>query len=198
MICRQHCEKSTGGPREFPTRVKSNGIEFTIYITQVDCERGSKKDPRRCAAALALKRDTACDESRVHLACTYLRFGDKWPRYTTRQRSKRKSFLSTVAVVFTRAIALAGFVWRMEHPTFPFMSGRKSLFWEGNPLNGDIQAACLLDHRPARDEARHKSRKYAELPELLAAVRLKRSTMTFHSQRTTLRTSKGCRVERAG
>jgi hypothetical protein len=55
----------------------------TIHITEVDCERGSKRDPRRCAAALALKRDTACDESRVHLACTYLRFGDKWLRYAT-------------------------------------------------------------------------------------------------------------------
>jgi hypothetical protein len=55
----------------------------TIHITETDCERGSKKDPRRCAAALALKRDTACDESRVHLACTYLRFGDKWLRYAT-------------------------------------------------------------------------------------------------------------------
>ena len=55
----------------------------TIHITEADCERGSKKDPRRCAAALALNRDTACDESRVHLACTYLRFGDKWLRYAT-------------------------------------------------------------------------------------------------------------------
>jgi hypothetical protein len=55
----------------------------TIHITETDCERGSKKDPGKCAAALALKRDTACDESRVHLACTYLRFGDKWLRYAT-------------------------------------------------------------------------------------------------------------------
>ena len=55
----------------------------TIHITQADCERGSKKDPMRCAAALALKRVTGCDETRVHLACTYLRFGNKWRRYAT-------------------------------------------------------------------------------------------------------------------
>jgi hypothetical protein len=54
-----------------------------VHITESDCERGSKKDPRRCAAALALKRNTACDESRVHVGCTYLRFGDKWLRYAT-------------------------------------------------------------------------------------------------------------------
>jgi hypothetical protein len=55
----------------------------TIHITQADCERGSKKDPQKCAAALALKRDTSCDEPRVHLGCTYLRFGDRWLRYAT-------------------------------------------------------------------------------------------------------------------
>jgi hypothetical protein len=54
-----------------------------IHITEVDCERGSKKDPTKCAAALALKRVTSCDESRVHIACTYLRFGNKWLRYAT-------------------------------------------------------------------------------------------------------------------
>lgn len=55
----------------------------TVHITQEDCARGSKKDPERCAAALALRRVTACDESRVHLGCTYLRFGAKWLRYAT-------------------------------------------------------------------------------------------------------------------
>lgn len=55
----------------------------TVHITQEDCARGSKKDPERCAAALALRRVTACDESRVHLGCTYLRFGNKWLRYAT-------------------------------------------------------------------------------------------------------------------
>jgi hypothetical protein len=55
----------------------------TIHITRADCERGSKKDPTRCAAALALKRSTRCNESRVHLGCTYLRFGNKWLRYAT-------------------------------------------------------------------------------------------------------------------
>lgn len=55
----------------------------TLQITQADCKRGSKKDPSRCAAALALKRATGCDECRVHIACTYLRFGDKWLRYAT-------------------------------------------------------------------------------------------------------------------
>jgi hypothetical protein len=30
-----------------------------------------------------LKRITECDESGVHLACTYLRFGNKWLRYAT-------------------------------------------------------------------------------------------------------------------
>lgn len=54
-----------------------------VQITRSDCERGSKKDPSACAAALALKRVTACDESRVHLGCTYLRFGTKWLRYAT-------------------------------------------------------------------------------------------------------------------
>jgi len=54
-----------------------------IHITETDCERGSKKDPTSCAAALALKRVTGCDESRVHIACTYLRFGNKWMRYAT-------------------------------------------------------------------------------------------------------------------
>jgi hypothetical protein len=66
---------------EMPVADADNPV--TIHITRADCERGSKKDPRRCAAALALKRDTACEESRVHLACTYLRFGDKWLRYAT-------------------------------------------------------------------------------------------------------------------
>jgi hypothetical protein len=54
-----------------------------LQITQADCKHGSKKDPTRCAAALALKRATGCDECRVHIACTYLRFGDKWLRYAT-------------------------------------------------------------------------------------------------------------------
>jgi hypothetical protein len=54
-----------------------------LEITQADCERGSKKDPTRCAAALALKRVTGCDEARVHIGCTYLRFGNKWLRYGT-------------------------------------------------------------------------------------------------------------------
>jgi hypothetical protein len=55
----------------------------TLHITQADCERGAKKDPTKCAAALALKRATNCDETRVHMACTYLRFGNKWLRYAT-------------------------------------------------------------------------------------------------------------------
>lgn len=55
----------------------------TVHITPEDCARGSKKDPEKCAAALALKRVTACDETRVHLGCTYLRFGKKWVRYAT-------------------------------------------------------------------------------------------------------------------
>jgi hypothetical protein len=55
----------------------------TVHITPEDCARGSKKDPEKCAAALALRRVTACDESRVHLGCTYLRFGKKWLRYAT-------------------------------------------------------------------------------------------------------------------
>lgn len=55
----------------------------TVHITREDCARGSKKDPERCAAALALRRVTECDESRVHLGCTYLRFGNKWLRYAT-------------------------------------------------------------------------------------------------------------------
>lgn len=55
----------------------------TVHISPEDCARGSKKDPEKCAAALALKRVTDCDESRVHLACTYLRFGKKWLRYAT-------------------------------------------------------------------------------------------------------------------
>jgi hypothetical protein len=54
-----------------------------VHITSHDCERGSKKDPEKCAAALALKRVTGCDESRVHMGCTYLRFGNKWLRYAT-------------------------------------------------------------------------------------------------------------------
>ncbi len=55
----------------------------TLQITQADCERGSKKDPMKCAAALALKRVTGCDEARVHIACTYLRFANKWLRFAT-------------------------------------------------------------------------------------------------------------------
>jgi hypothetical protein len=55
----------------------------TVHITADDCDRGSKKDPEKCAAALALQRVTGCDESRVHLGCTYLRFGQKWLRYAT-------------------------------------------------------------------------------------------------------------------
>lgn len=54
-----------------------------LQITQADCERGSKRDPARCAAALALKRVTGCDEARVHVGCTYLRYGNKWLRYAT-------------------------------------------------------------------------------------------------------------------
>lgn len=56
---------------------------ITVHITPADCARGSKKDPEKCAVALALKRVTKCDESRVHLGCTYLRFGKKWLRYAT-------------------------------------------------------------------------------------------------------------------
>jgi hypothetical protein len=54
-----------------------------VHITAEDCARGSKKDPEKCAVALALSRIPQCDESRVHLGCTYLRFGDKWLRYAT-------------------------------------------------------------------------------------------------------------------
>jgi hypothetical protein len=54
-----------------------------IHITQADCERGSKKDPTKCAAAVALKRTTGCDECQVHMAFTYLLFGKKWVRYAT-------------------------------------------------------------------------------------------------------------------
>ena len=49
----------------------------TPQITQTDCEPGSKKDPARCAAALALKRVTGCDEARVHISCTHLKFANK-------------------------------------------------------------------------------------------------------------------------
>src|ERR1700739_1595040 len=55
----------------------------TVHITPEDCARGSKKDPEKCAVALALRRITDCDESRVHLGCTYLRFGNRWLRYAT-------------------------------------------------------------------------------------------------------------------
>jgi hypothetical protein len=55
----------------------------TVHITSDDCARGSKKDPEKCAVALALRRITECDESRVHLGCTYLRFGNRWLRYAT-------------------------------------------------------------------------------------------------------------------
>jgi hypothetical protein len=55
----------------------------TVHVTSDDCSRGSKKDPEACAFAVALKRITQCDASRVHLGCTYLRFGNKWLRYAT-------------------------------------------------------------------------------------------------------------------
>ncbi len=55
----------------------------TVHVTADDCSKGSKKDPEACAFAVALKRITQCDASRVHLGCTYLRFGNKWLRYAT-------------------------------------------------------------------------------------------------------------------
>lgn len=55
----------------------------TVHVTSDDCSRGSTKDPRGCAFALALKRIAQCNEGRVHLGCTYLRFGNKWLRYAT-------------------------------------------------------------------------------------------------------------------
>lgn len=64
-------------------RVVDANKPVTVHITPGDCIRGSKKDPEKCAVALALKRVTKCDESRVHLGCTYLRFGKKWLRYAT-------------------------------------------------------------------------------------------------------------------
>lgn len=63
--------------------VVDTGKPVTVHITPADCARGSKKNPEKCAVALALKRVTRCDESRVHLGCTYLRFGNKWLRYAT-------------------------------------------------------------------------------------------------------------------
>jgi len=57
--------------------------QLTISITERDVEKGSKKDPGGCAAALAAIRDTKCTKARVHLDRTYLLIGENWVRFRT-------------------------------------------------------------------------------------------------------------------
>lgn len=55
-----------------------------IVIAASDAKFGSSKEPGMCAAARACLRQVPnCSEARVHIARTYLRFGDHWLRYQT-------------------------------------------------------------------------------------------------------------------
>ena len=60
-----------------------NSIE--VMITTQDVKRSTKKDPTRCAAAIACVRDLGASEARVHVGRTYIRYNGHWERYMTSQ-----------------------------------------------------------------------------------------------------------------
>lgn len=74
-----------------PTGMKINGLKVrdatkrvTIKIAPQDCKFGTSKEPGSCAAARACLRQVPnCSEARVHIARTYLKFGDHWLRFRT-------------------------------------------------------------------------------------------------------------------
>lgn len=65
--------------------VKDAKRPATIRINRRDVNRGNKKDPGGCAAALACLREFHCTDARVHLGRTYVKMGNEWRRYQTPQ-----------------------------------------------------------------------------------------------------------------
>ncbi len=66
---------------------------LVIHITKNDVAKGKTKDPSCCAAALACKRQTHCEDVRVHLGRTYLKTEGKWVRCMT-PKSLRTEIIS--------------------------------------------------------------------------------------------------------
>jgi len=55
-----------------------------LHITTTDCTRAEVKDPARCAAALAIRREFHPIDVRVHLGRVYVRQNNSnWQRYLT-------------------------------------------------------------------------------------------------------------------
>lgn len=70
--------------------MKINGLPVTdaskklaVHITKRDVSLGATKDPGGCAAARAIVRQTGCQQARVHIGRTYIKFDNKWVRYAT-------------------------------------------------------------------------------------------------------------------
>src|ERR1700735_2318280 len=54
-----------------------------LHITPRDIQLGDVKDPTRCAAARACKRQMGATNAQVRIAVTYVQMGNKFVRYTT-------------------------------------------------------------------------------------------------------------------
>ena len=64
-------------------RVVDAAEPLTVLVSRTDISKGAKQDADACAAAVAICRQTGCDEAKVHLSRVYVRNGDSWVRYAT-------------------------------------------------------------------------------------------------------------------
>jgi hypothetical protein len=64
--------------------------KISFHITAADIRRGRRKDPERCAAALALKRQLHADKVEVHISRTYVEVGGRRQRFGTPQALKEE------------------------------------------------------------------------------------------------------------
>lgn len=67
------------------TPVKDAKKDVTVNISTRDCRRGSAKDPSKCAAALACRRELSATDTRIHVGRCYLKIAGKWLRYRPAQ-----------------------------------------------------------------------------------------------------------------
>lgn len=65
--------------------IKDAKKDVTVNISTLDCKRGSTKEPSKCAAALACRRELNATDTRIHVGRCYLKIAGKWLRYRTSQ-----------------------------------------------------------------------------------------------------------------
>lgn len=70
------------------TADSQRGVSFRI--TKGDIRNARRKDPERCAAAIALKRQLGADKVEVHLSRTYVEVAGKRQRFATPIRLKHE------------------------------------------------------------------------------------------------------------